>query len=385
MAKKMKFTQAAINKLPYSDPRIDYQDTETKYLYLRAGKISKTYFFMRRANGKLNKKGIGNASQVSLYDARKAADNANARIAVNDALKPVMASKLTLCDAYEFYCEAKGESKAQESLWRLYLSALGSVKLDDLSRDQIRRLLKEIGDKGIKTTANRVAQLIRAVITFAIHNDKWSGNNPAMGLVLYKEHARKRYLYPDEMTRFFDEMIKIEKHVMAKQYQPSCDAIRLLLLTGQRKANVLAMRWDELDLTHAKWTIPPEKFKSDNEQRVALSEVAMEILNRRKAALGHSREWVFPARTKGAKTRHLADIKKTFARIIENAKIENLTIHDLRRTFGSWLAADGVPLHIISKMLGHADTRITEKVYAHLDLSPLKNAAEIFSKRLPGK
>lgn len=139
------------------------------------------------------------------------------------------------------------------------------------------------------------------------------------------------------------------------------------------------MRWDELDLVHCIWTIPSAKFKERRIQRVVLTEAVLEIIKKRQAIYG-TLEYVFPNHTKCSKTAHLTEIRKTYTRLLKIAKIENLRIHDFRRTLGTWLLNDGVPLEVISKMLGHSDTRVTERVYAHMGLQPRRDAAERFEK-----
>ena len=80
--------------------------------------------------------------------------------------------------------------------------------------------------------------------------------------------------------------------------------------------------------------------------------------------------WVFPGTGKEG---HLVDPKKAWLRITKRGGFEDLRIHDLRRTLGSWLAASGVSLPIIGKTLGHKSSQSTQ-IYARLNLDPVRES-----------
>jgi integrase len=138
------------------------------------------------------------------------------------------------------------------------------------------------------------------------------------------------------------------------------------LLAGARKSNTLAMRWDEISFHGATWRIA--LTKNDDPQIVHLSPQAMEILKERK--LHSLSPWVFPG---GGASGHLADPKKAWMRILKEAGIADLRIHDLRRTLGSWQAATGANSYIIGKSLGHRSQQSTA-VYARLNLDPVRDS-----------
>jgi integrase len=110
-----------------------------------------------------------------------------------------------------------------------------------------------------------------------------------------------------------------------------------------------------------------------------LVEPVTSILNRRHE--GHAKtattaktlrgEYVFPAKRGGSKTPHLVEPKKAWATICRQAGLDNVRIHDLRRTLGSWQAMMGTSLQIIGRSLGHRSLQSTE-VYARMDLDPVR-------------
>ena len=139
-----------------------------------------------------------------------------------------------------------------------------------------------------------------------------------------------------------------------------------MLFTGARKMNVLSMRWEDVHLERALWTIP--LTKSGDSQRVPLAPAAVELLTRRRERSNGS-IYVFP----GTRKPHRTDVKSAWDRIRAAASLEDVRLHDLRRTLGSWQAAAGVSLPIIGKSLGHRDVQTTQ-IYARLDLDPVRQA-----------
>ena len=157
-------------------------------------------------------------------------------------------------------------------------------------------------------------------------------------------------------------------------YEPSeqiQDYFMLLLLTGVRRANLLAMRWDEISFERKEWRIP--ETKNGEPLTVHIAPQAIEILKRRKeeaAEAGGDIEWVFPG---DGKAGHLQDPKRAWKRILKRAGIADLRIHDLRRTLGSWQTALGASGFIVGKSLGHKSLQATA-VYARLNLDPVRDS-----------
>lgn len=132
----------------------------------------------------------------------------------------------------------------------------------------------------------------------------------------------------------------------------------LCLLTGQRKSNVLAMRWADIDFKGRTWTIPGEKMKNNQSLMLAMSDDELDLLKaRRKKPPG---EWVFPG---DGRTGHYVEPKRAWARLLRRAKIEDLHIHDLRRSLASFMANAGANVSLIRSALNHKDIKTTLNVY----------------------
>ena len=184
------------------------------------------------------------------------------------------------------------------------------------------------------------------------------GENPAKGVKRFKETKRDRFLERDELPAFFQALL-------AEPNEALRDFFLLCLLTGARRGNVQAMRWEDMDLTAGRWRIP--ETKSGVPVVVPLCDPALAILqNRRKAANGSP--WVFPGR---GKTGHLIGPKSAWARILKRAGLSDLRPHDLRRSLGSWQAMGGASLPIIGKSLGHTQAATTQ-IYARLQTDSVR-------------
>ena len=124
-----------------------------------------------------------------------------------------------------------------------------------------------------------------------------------------------------------------------------------------------------MHLDRALWTIPHEQAKAGESIAVPLVPDAVDILKRRHESANGS-PFVFASRGKSG---HIIEPKTAWDRVLKRADIEDLRLHDLRRTFGSWQAASGVSLNIIGKSMGHKN-QSTTAVYARLALDPVREA-----------
>lgn len=265
---------------------------------------------------------------------------------------------------WQQYMEGHKKPKSQKDDRRLYerfLQPWARRPLSEVTRSDVAGLHARIGRDNGEYLANRLLALASAMFSEARRAGIFTGENPCRDIRRFREESRDRWLDAAELKRFF----------AALHQEPDLfrDYFLLLLLTGARKSNVLAMRWEQVDLGRGLWRIP--ETKGGMVVIVPLVQPAVEILLRRqREANGHG--WVFPGRHgKG----HLADPYKPWRRICSQAGLENLRIHDCRRTLGSWMATQGTSLPVIGKTLGHRSLQATE-VYARLSTDPVHEAME---------
>lgn len=304
---------------------------------------------------------------MTIEQARGRASDINAAIAREENPAQIRRAKkeeLMLGELFENYL--KFHAKKHKTSWKedlrqfnCYLSSWKNKRLSLIRKTDINKLHQEIGNTSGYYAANRLLALLSSLFNYAKKLELWDKTNPAVGITKFKEKSRSRFLQADELPRFFAALAE-------EQNEHARDYVLLSLLTGARKSNVLAMRWEQINLELGLWNIP--KTKNGDEHTVPLVQQAVEILKTR--YLAKKNEWVFPSNSKSG---HLADPKKPWQRILKAAGIEDLRIHDLRRSLGSWQASTGASLAIIGKTLSHRNVNTTA-IYARLNIDPVRDA-----------
>lgn len=372
---KIRFTKATLDSLS-PDPdknRSVFYDDKSRGLCIMVAVSTKTFYVLRKHQGKTERILIGRYPDTTIEQARDRAGKVNSELDAgknrND-LKRERRKELTLNDLHAIYMERHAlvrnrRPENAQSNYKLYLSQWGTKKLSDLKRAEIQRHVSKLAFDISPATANIALALLRAMFNRAIDWELFNLPNPTERIAKYPEISRDRFLYGDELERFLKAIQALESETMR-------DFFLMLLATGARKGNVLEMRWEDINLGNAIWRVPDSK--NGEPYQVALTSISLEILTSRK--LASTSEWVFPAESR---TGHLQEPKKAWAKLLENAKIENLRIHDLRRTFGSFMAAQGASLQMIGKALGHKSQDAT-LIYARLNLDPVRQAVNAASE-----
>ena len=247
---------------------------------------------------------------------------------------------------------------------RVIKPAIGSRKVASIAYADIDKLHRKLSATA-PYQANRLVALLSKMFALSI---KWDmrADNPCKGVERNHEERRYRYLTGDELRRLTEALAVHPSRAAA-------NAVRLLLLTGARRGEVLGADWSQLDLTEGVWTKPSSHTKTKIEHRVPLSAPARQLLAEMRANAPDS-TYLFPARA-GAETGHLTEIKKSWAALCKAADLSGVRIHDLRHTYASVLASAGLSLPIIGALLGHTQPNTTAR-YAHLFDDPLRAATE---------
>jgi integrase len=260
---------------------------------------------------------------------------------------------------------------------------LGRRKVSAVTREDVERLHRAITLAGKQRRANAVVAVVRIVFSAAV---RWKlrPDNPASGIAKNPEHHRERYLNADELDRL---MLTLER--CPARRPDSCDAIRLLLLTGSRRGEVLGMCWADLDLDSAVWVKPAASTKQRRAHRVPLSPEAIELLRRRLAERDAPGQIVRLRRAEhvfkgGGDVSHINRLEHDWRVIRAAAGLEGVRLHDLRHTHASLLVGAGLSLPIIGAMLGHSKPATTSR-YAYLADQPLREAAAIVGRIVGGK
>jgi integrase len=328
----------------------------------------KTWTLLYRHQRRLRRLTLGTYPILGIVDAR---EMARAKLAdVQHGIDPA-AMKREARDADTFAALAerylseyakihKRESSVREDekmLRRELLPAWGARKARDIARRDVIALVDGIAARGAAIAANRVLALASKIFNFAVAKEVIEVNPAYRVPKPGKERQRSRVLRDAEIIAAWGALDGESRNLAA--------LFKVLLLTGQRRGEVVGMRWSEVDTQAGWWEIPGERTKNGRAHRVPLVGEALAIL--KALRVGGEDGFVFPGHCKGHAFVNLA---KPLARIIERAGVPAFTIHDLRRTAATGMARAGVAPAVISRVLNHVSggaggSRITEIYNRH--------------------
>lgn len=273
-------------------------------------------------------------------------------------------SEITVGELFEYYLDnyAKIHCKSWRNMERMFNSNFGCWKNREISkikRYEIQEWHADLQRRISPTTANRAAELLCMIYNKAV---EWEfvGKNPAAKIRKFRLDPRERFLQETEIPRFFAALNTL-------RYETTRDFILMCLFTAVRRSNVAAMRWDEISLERQIWHIP--HTKNGTSQIQPLMPEALAILSKRKTQTNS--EWVFPSSR--SKSGHLTKPESAWAEVIKRAGLNDLHLHDLRRTLASYQALEGVDVLAIAKTLNHKDLKST-LIYARLNVEGTKTA-----------
>jgi integrase len=379
----IRFTTRNIGALPVpSKPeQLDYFDRELAGFGIRVSYGGRrTWFTMYRHARTRRRMTLGTYPAVTLAEARKKAmsvigqasdgkDPAGERRALLD-----VGTVKQLVDRYiEDYAKEHKRSWKNDKrmLEQEIVPTLGRLRLPDVTRRDVKAVIKAITKRGAPIVANRTHEVVRKMFNYAI-DEEMIAANPAARIQRNVESSRERVLVNDEIRSLW-AALGAEKTAVAA-------VLRLLLVTAQREGEVSTMRWSDIDFEGRWWTIPAERAKNGLAHRIYLSDQALDILDplRRKPK---DKTWVFPRRVGvGPATRNL--ISRPLLNIRKTAKLGDVRPHDLRRTAASLMTGMGISRLTVSKILNHIEGGVTA-VYDRHSYDPEKKLAlEAWGQRL---
>lgn len=364
-------SKTVVEKLePPTSGRKFYYDDRVRGLAVRVtDNGSKAYYLYKKINRKPVKYHLGKVGEISVEDARKLAQIKLGKGTDGvdiQAQRRKAREELTLGELANQWIEhAKerkrtwGEDKRQIDK---FLAGLSSRRLSAIDVGDVEKLIAKVKTDSGPYQANRLLALISSMFRYATKKRLFAGVNPASLVDRFPEQSRERFLTAAEAPRLFAAIEGAEPLFR--------DFFKLAIFTGARRGNLQAMRWSNIDLKAATWTIPGEQHKNGQAVVLPLVVPAMTILKTRAETRTDS-DYVFASH---GKTGHLMEPKSAWDEVRKAAGLDDLRLHDLRRTMGSWLAAAGHSLPIIGKALGHANGSTATAVYARLELQPVREA-----------
>jgi integrase len=358
---------------------LKYWDTELKgfgLVVLPSGR--RTYCIKYRNTDYIQKRvKIGVHGQITAEEARNLAKIQLGKVAhgedLAEAAKQVrhMPIMNELAEQYlKLYAENEKRPKSiredKAMLQNYILKEFGSRKVDGITFQDIQILHASLSKKRVRS--NRILALLHKMFNLAIQWG-WRADNPASGIKKYQEYKRTRWLQEDEMKRLLSVLDAYSDQTVA-------NIIRLLLLTGARKHEVLEATWDQFDIEKGIWTKNAHTTKQKKMEYSPLSPSALTIMKKIREKQNGS-PFLFPGKVKG---KPIQDIKKSWATICKQANLKDFKIHDLRHTYASHLVSSGLSLSIVGKLLGHTQAATTQR-YAHLADEPLREATALFGEK----
>jgi integrase len=373
---RLKLTKSSIDVLPTPSSDVIYWDAAFPGFGLKVTpKSRKVFVVLYRTGGagsKLRKYTIGPYGRVTLHQARVAAQKVfAAKLEGRDlAAEKREARRRVVADRVEdlletFILQHVSQNRSAYEISRLLRREMGKPwsgrSIHEITKRDVVDVISAIEQRGAPGTANKTLKVIKTFLRWCVGRAVLD-RSPAEGVPMpAKVVTRDRVLTDGELAQVI---------LAARQMSgPYGGIVELLALTGQRREEVAAMTWGELDLHRRVWTLPKSRTKNAKEHAVHLSEQSMAILLRTTV------RGPFVFTVLGSKP--FREFSRTKRQIDELSGVTGWRLHDLRRTCVSGMARLGIPPHVADKILNHQSGTISgvAAVYQRHDFLDERNDA----------
>lgn len=401
------FTDAVVKKLPTPETasKIYYDGTVPGFGARVTAGGSRAYIlnYKVRGTGRERRYTIGDCANWTIGQARKKARDL--RHEIDDGADPLgdlqdERAAPTVAALIDRFTAEHVEPRLRPGTQRGYKTLLtrhvrphfgAHARVADVSYEDIDALHRKITKSGTPYAANRTIAVLSKMFSLAIRW-KMRTDNPAKGIERNYEPERERYLDGDELVR-------LATALAAYPDQQVANIIRVLLMTGARVGEVMAMKWADVSQTDERdpdgnvvhktiWTKVASTTKQEKKHVVPLSAPVAQLLEAIGTAQtgGKNRPlgtFVFPGPGNAG---HTVSVERAWKTICATAAIKDdekgkLRVHDLRHSFASELASSGASLALIGKLLGHSNPKTTAR-YAHFYQDPQRAAVERVGARV---
>ena len=338
---------------------------------------SKVYVVQTRAGGEAAKRvTVGRHGVVTAEEARRRAALIVARIKAGEdpaaeplAVRPVEGPTVAelarrwLEEHVAVRCKPKTESTYRLMVDKHILPALGKMPALAVEHARVTELHHRL--RATPVMANQVVDTLSRIYNAAGDRGQIPEIcNPCRLVAKNRERKRERFLTDAELRRLGAVLDGAGRRKGVSVHAAA--AIRLLLLTGCRKGEILNLRWDEVDLEARELRLPDTKV---GPRTIALSREAAEVLAALPRVEGNP--FVIPGKVRGRPMRNLND---PWDEVCRRAGLKDVRIHDCRHSFASRALALGESLPMIGRLLGHAQVETTAR-YAHLAKDSVHDSA----------
>ncbi len=377
----LRLTRRVVDEIPHpASGQVFYRDTTLIGFGLRVGTQSKVYYAEGQVNRQTRRVTIGRADVFAAEIARKRAMALLADMAEghdpNAKKRKEVVAKVMLADAFDSFFIARPHLSPHTVLnytrtAKLYLKAWRKKPINEITRQMVLKRHQELSTEIGKTTANNVMRHLRSVYNFAAATHDEFPLNPVQILTQarawHREQRRQTVVTALDLPMWW-------KAVMAEP-EYSRDFLLMALFTGMRRGELMALRWENVDLTARTLHLP--KTKNGDPLNLPLSTFLVDLLTARREQVGDS-PFVFPG---PGKQGHLMETKKFLLRVGAGSGV-SFTLHDLRRTFITIAESLDVPYYALKRLLNHRANGDVTGGYIVVNAERLRGPVELVAARM---
>jgi integrase len=390
---RIRVTKRAVDSLARADEALVWYDNKLAGFGVRVMPSGRRFYFVRYRNkyGRSRWFTIGEHGKITADAARTMAQRVLQTVAVDgrdpSAEREAFRVAPTVDDLLDRYIAEHVEQRNRPSTADAFKAIverdirpeLGRLKVASVTRQDMQRF------HGARSETPRQANLILAVCSKAFSlAELWEmrpeGTNPCSKIERYRENRRERFLSADELARLGSTLREAEtvglpwkvglntKHPIKPEVRRTLyrrvttAAIELLLFTGCRLSEVLNLRWEQIDFNAG--TVTLLETKSGRQQRMMMNAPARQVL--KELDVVKASDWVLPSVSTIRSPVSKAGIEAAWQRIRTVAQLEDVRLHDLRHTVGTYAGQSGANAFLVRDLLRHKNLSMTDRLnYPH--------------------
>ncbi len=368
-------TEARVKALKPRKSVREVRDGKLRGFGVRVSPSGRKRFFIHcQHRGERVWKIVGDAGSMSVAEARSVA---------GDMLAAIRRGEEAPCSPDETLFEAVAETafRRHERVWKPGTLAVNGYYLRnqllpyfagrpiaEIDRQEVRHWFARL--RATPVAADRSMPVLSVIMREAERMGlRPEGSNPCRGIRRYRRKGRERFLSDDEIRRL---TARLAAH--KDRWPGQVALIRLLLLTGCRKSEILTLQWSDYRDGHLHL-----RDSKTGPRTVWLSGPARSVFD----GIARKGRWVFPA-LRGDRPRSITWLHRFWFRVRAEAELEDVHLHDLRHTVASLALRQGETVLAIGRLLGHRRAETTLK-YTHVADPMVQDAAEIVGAALEGE
>ena len=364
----MKLTETVVNRLQPAASRRWFMDDEVNgFGVMVTPKGHKAYHFRYGLAGRWNRSvKIGNCSSMKVVAAREQAKAHRRTVELGGDPAAERRQVQQLRQLSDLYVEHIAWARLHKRSWRnddgywrnhLLPSPFGKRRLSDIHVEHVAQWHRTHPKP---VTANRCLEVLSSAFEMA-REWGWCSANPCSGITHHPEPKRRRYASQAELRRVLKALDRWAG-LGGVEFRFAC-LVMLLLVTGARLREVMNLRWSEVDWDRGVLLPPVHKTDHVAEREIQLGTVGLQVVQLLDRFADGS-EWLIAGRKRG---RPLSGYRRLWLRLLAEAEVENLRVHDLRRTFATLILSSGQGLEFVAELLGHESVQTTKRYAFILD------------------